>query len=522
MKTVADGSKKVTALMVELREQDSMINSDWDDSDDDEEHHHRPSSLGDESSDKKRTLGLKNSLIDLGDTLLRLAKCSERPPGAKVPRVTLRITRIPSDCDIDDRIQQTFSHLRSKGIHLVFGDLSDVPLTSLPHPLPTMNVRPGRKICLDPTALMALCSDLLHYPLPESREDALKRFFRPRETLQDLPSGRHANGPGRGGEVEEAEKERWRGQSQNSRELVKNLLEEMEAPLIDYLRDTLASSTNTAGRVEWWTTREAVQYLQEILGSEEVVGDGMEQTRMRRLVGLDSGDFFEGSRYANQAGPLVPLRVKIFDHDDLENQPPPTSFHRSLACVAQSCVDNYHAYEAEGGGLTGDVKPKGQEGQIGQAPFSILKALPNFLKPNRIPTPKVAQISLPFPIVSLITLARGAKEGMTTMMCGNVVFRDLFGQGRWKVPGWVQGNYEVEMGRMSGWGTEGQDGRAINGAGSNGCGGGVRDVDDHTVLDQGGLRQMAVEAAVWMLPYRSLGEGKRVKFQQGDYSYPSY
>jgi hypothetical protein len=31
-----------------------------------------------------------------------------------------------------------------------------------------------------------------------------------------------------------------------------------------------------------------------------------------------------------------------------------------------------------------------------------------------------------------------------------------------------------------------------------------------------------VIAAVWMLPYRSLGEGKRVKFEKGDYSYPGH
>lgn len=486
----ADCSKKVTALMVELREQDSMINSDWDDSDDEEEKENSRTDLkaGPSSGGGKTTL--KNSLIDLGDSLLQLAERADRPPGAKVPRVTLRITRISPDCDIDDRIQQTFAHLRSRGIILVFGDLSGVALTSLPRPSPSITVRPARKICLDPTALMALCSDLLHYPLPTTREGALKRFFRPQDTLRDLPSGRHANGPGRGGEVEESEKERWKGQSQNSRELVKNLLEEMEAPLIDYLRDTLASTSDA--EVEWWTTKEALRYLQETLGSEEVVGDGMEQQRMRRLVGLEKGDFFEGSRYANQAGALASLRVRVFDQDDLAPRALPTSFHHSLAAVAQSCVDNYYDYERQ----TTDDPGKGAHPS-----FSVLKALPNFLKPNRIPTPKIAQVSMPFPIVSLITLARGAKEGMTTLMCGNVVFRDLFGQNRWKVPGWVQGNYEVELGREGGVADDMQ-GRGLGGEEEQ--------------------NKVTVDAVVWMLPYRSLGEGKRVKFEQGDYSYPTY
>ena len=442
-----------------------MINSDWDDSDvDDPADDHGEGSSCDVGTLSRPTRGLHNSLIETADMMLDLVQVVERPPGASLPHLTIRVSRIPEDCDVDPRFQETFDVIRAKGVQLVFGDLAEKPLSSLPVGMWHRSLRPSRRICLDPTALMAFCSDLLHHPLPADRAGAIKRFFRPKEALEDRPGGRHANGPGRAGSGDEEVE--WHGQSQNSRELVKNVLEEMEAPLIEEIRDLLESVLEADEEVEWWTTPEAVRYLQEALGSEELVGEGMEQQRMKRLLGLEPGDFFEGSRYASSAGILSNIRVRVFDQDSASvngdsEKAPPTSFHRSLSQVAQSCVDDYLAHLNK---------------------ESSQRDLPNFLKPQRIPVPKVAQLSLPFPIVSLITLARGTREGMTVIMMGNVILRDLFGQPRWKCPGWVQGSYELENAR-------GRD---------------------------------EVIAAVWMLPYRSLGEGKRVKFEKGDYSYPNH
>jgi hypothetical protein len=140
-----------------------------------------------------------------------------------------------------------------------------------------------------------------------------------------------------------------------------------------------------------------------------------------------------------------------------------TSFHSSLASLCSAFLADYYAYMAN---------PKAHSN------------LPTFLHPRRLSTPKVAQLSRPFTIVSLHSFARGAAEGMTTLTMGSVVFRELWSQARWKPRGWSQGNYEHERSRNPG------------GPGT-------------------------VNAAVWLLPYRSLGEGKRVKFEQGDYSYPS-
>jgi hypothetical protein len=462
-----------------------MINSDWSDSEEDEADDRAATEAGKTDSKAAAPGSVCQSLVESVDSLLALADVSDKPPGAVTPKVTLHVTRISLDGeDMDRRIHRTFEVIRSKGVSVVFGDLSSVPLDSLPRPAQPVSLQPSLRICLDPTALMALCSDLLHHPLPASRQDAMKRFFRPTEALCDTPGGRKANGPGRAGEqtgagagykaVDGSEDKEWRGQSQNSRELVKNVLEEMEAPLVEEIRDTLESTLGSGETVEWWTSKEAVVYLTEALGSEVLVGEGMEQRRMRRMLGLEDGDFWEGSRYAGREGLLRGLRIRTFDDGDAEagashatgklSHTSPTSFHRSLAQVARSCISAYFANLSDPSPATHD-------------------ALPNFLKPQRIPVPKVAQLSLPFPIVSLQTLARGAEHGMTTLMFGNVVLRDLFGQSRWKVHGWCQGSYELERAAM-----EAGDG---------------------------------VAAAVWMLPYRSLGEGKRVKFAAGDYSYPN-
>ena len=477
----ADASKKVSSLLAELRKQDSMINSDWSDSED-EPSDTQAAGASETRSKAGPSRSVCQCLIDLVDSLLALAEVSDRPPGALAPKLTLHLTRISlDDQDLDERIPRTFELIRAKGVRVVFGDLSNIPLQSLPRPVQPTSLRPSRRICLDPTALMALCSDILHHPLPTSRQEAMKRFFRPKEALGDDPSGRRANGPGRGGErhgatqsdyvADDSEGDEWRGQSQNSRELVKDLLEEMKAPLVEEVRDLLESTLQEGEQVEWWTSKEAAVYLSEALVGDVLVGEGMEQRRMRRMMGQEPGDFWEGSRYAGQEGVLRDFRVRILDDGDgargsgTNPTNPPTGFHRSLAHVARSCLSDYNAHLA--------------------LPTAKYRSrLPNFLKPQRIPVPNVAQLSLPFPIVSLRTLARGAEEGMTTLMFGNVVLRDLFGQTRWKPHGWCQGSYELERAAM-------ESGEAVI-------------------------------AAVWMLPYRSLGEGKRIKFASGDYSYPNW
>lgn len=481
--------------MAEFREQDSYINSDFD-SDSDSNSDPASSSAcevngTDKNGSSSHTNGqtskkpaLTNSLLTMVDDLLTLAKTCARPPGAPIPSLTIRITRIeefPEEPYEDDRIAATFQLIREKGVKLVFGDLEDTSL-ELPKTIwADQPLNPSRRINLCPTALLGICSDLLHHPLPADEEGAKRRFFRPQECLVQGREGRQGN-EGAGG---------WKGQSQNSRELVKGILDEMEIPLIEEIRDRLGAlqGEGEGSGIEFWATEETVLHVKEALGSEEIVGDGMEQRRMRRLIGLEDGDLFEGSRYEGKEGCLKGIKIKIFESEP-ESGPinqastskttttvtttkksPPTSFHSSLSAVCRQFLSEYYKTVSD---------PDSPESRI----------IPSFLHPRRLPVAKVAQLSRPFPIVSLHSFARGASEGMTTLTMGSVVFRELWSQSRWKPKGWHQSNYELE--------------RAAGAEAGSGDGNGSRG-----------------DAAVWMLPYRCMGEGKRVKFERGDYSYPT-
>lgn len=541
MKWGLTGSKKTSQLLAEFREQDSYLNSDFDsDSDfEDEDHPQASSSTHNGNSDgsgKTTRPLLTNSLLNVVDSLLSVAATCARPPGAPPPRLTIRLSRIeesPPGGHEDDRIDRTLQLIRDKGVNVVFGDLSE---QSLAPPSPRhlrRTVRPARRINLDPTAMIGLCSDLLHHPLPLNEHEARARFFRPEEHLISSRNGAQGRRIRR-----EDEGSSDAGQSQNSRELVKGLLEEMERPLIQDLIDRLGPLSQDGEAVEFWATEEAVLHVKEALGSEELVGEGMEQRRMRRMIGLEEGDFFEGSRYEGREGCLRGLRVRIFDEDGRylnkdrlhsngdkdevdrnasdsnTRQRGTTSFHRSLANLCNTFLSEYYAHM--------------------QDPTSPQAAnLPSFLHPRRLPTPKVAQLTRPFTIVSLHSFAKGAEEGMTTLTMGNVVWRDLWSQGRWRVRGWVQGNYEgddvggtgemqggirsVESGERGQSAGRGEEGRELN--------------EEQTATKRGQQNQEEelkaaaeaewVNAVVWLMPYRSLGEGKRVKFEKGDYSYPS-
>lgn len=296
-------SKKISHLLSEFREQDSYCNSDFDsDSDSDSDLYSKPKGDGASGSQPPP---LRNSLLSLVDNLIEVAKSCERPPGRSPPRLTLRLARIdefPEGGYEDERIPATIQAIRDRGVNVVFGDLSDIPL-QLPTELWTKKpCPPSRKINLDPTALLGLCSDLLHHPLPADEEGARKRFFRPQEHLMPGREGRDGNeGSGT-----------WKGQSQNSRDLVKGTLDEMSKPLIEEIRDTLDALGED---IEFWATEATVQHINEALGSPDIVGDGLEQRRMKRMLGVESGDFFEGSRYEGREGCLKGFKVNVFPAD---------------------------------------------------------------------------------------------------------------------------------------------------------------------------------------------------------------
>ncbi|WVR07720.1 hypothetical protein IAU60_004762 [Kwoniella sp. DSM 27419] len=541
---VADGgrqwvriySKKISHLLAEFREADSYINSDFDsDSSGGEDGDGRDGDGGggNTTGDKGTDDTFTNSLMITARELHRTVHAVERIPGTDPARLIIQLTRIPETPEElnagygdsveegqraewpDSRIPETFARVRAMGIDLVFTDLSTLPLSGLRGcPRPTVPT-PALRFNLDITTLMGLCSDVLHYPLPKTKAEAAGRSLRPVDHLIGTGSasrGRDGTGKGKGkGKKEDEdlqdEDEDLRGQSQNSRELYRCILEEMERPFFDELatvikeaqedwrkRRSHANDTSNMANpppVEFWTTRQAAQYTYEALSAGPAHGYGGEQRRMRRMLGLEEGDFFAESRYEADPGVFAGFRVRVFDVDQFEPGPiptphmdagpgnqkearqesetdgdvPRTGFHRTLAAVTQRFLDQYYAAQA------------GHSATV-----------PNFLQPKKMPSPPIAKITLPFPVVSLHSLHRGAHEGITTLMMGTATLKEVWSQVSWRVRGWERGWYDWEGGFQEG--------------------------------QEPGRREKG-HAAVMIFPYRVFGEGKRVRFEQGDYSYPS-
>lgn len=481
-------SKKISHLLAEFREQDSYINSDFD----------SDSQVDSRGGDACQY----NSLLATAQDLRRAASRAPRIPGAPAPNLSLWLTRIPSTPEQlsaeyldpespvpewpDNRIPQTLAMLKEWGVTVYH--LSPPPLSQLSgHPVPKPPP-PSMKINFDITTLLGLCSDVLHYPLPKDSEEAAKRSLRPKDQLIGKGSavrGRDGTGKGKGKgrrekNAEDEEDEILKGQSQNSRELYRCILEEMERPWVEEFNDvmteaweehkTLYGSTGDEPQVEFWATKEAAQYTFEALTSGPAHGLGAEQRRMKRMLGYEEGDVFEGSRYEGKEGVLKRLKVKIFDAGTRDSEKVErTEFHVSLEAISKAFLDEYYTSLQPP-----DVIKKSQ----GKFKPCIL---PNFLQPKKISAPPIAKITLPFPVVSLHSLYRGAREGMTTVMMGTATFKEVWGQSRWKVRGWERAGYNL----------------APCGDREKGC------------------------AAVMIFPYRVFGEGKRVRFEKGDYSYPN-
>ncbi|WWC71978.1 uncharacterized protein I206_105937 [Kwoniella pini CBS 10737] len=568
-------SKKISHLLAEFREADSYINSDYDTESDSNTSSSSSSSSSSSNSRKITTkLELDNSLITTAKDLISAAEKVDRIPGAPIPKITIHLTRIPSspkDLYInsesidnidwpDERIPKSFDIIRKMGVNLIFGDLSELNLPELKGPEIPLEPIPSLKFNLDITTLMGLCSDVLHYPLPKNKEEAAKRSLRPIDQLIENPKGKDFTGRGRDGtgkdngkgKKEENFEKEFKGQSQNSIELYKCILEEMERPFITefnkIIKDSLSYQSKqkmneSSSKVEFWTTKEAAQYTYEALSSGPAHGEGQEQRRMRIMLGLEKGDFFENSRYKNNEGFLKDFKVKIFDLEGKEEKFKPKSVNEILENVKQyaktlnfdSDLSNSISQLDIDIDIDTDNKIKNKTG-LHQTLYSITKIflnqyyisllplnfnsfsnekmitknenkdkliisqqtnnLPNFLQPRKLPTPPIAKISLPFPVVSLHSLNQGSKENMTTIMMGTATLKEVWGQSLWRIRGWEKGWYN--------WNSSLND-ENNNNNNNNDC----------QEIRENGF------ATVIIFPYRVFGEGKRVRFLKGDYSYPT-
>ncbi|CAK9786546.1 hypothetical protein CC85DRAFT_310907 [Cutaneotrichosporon oleaginosum] len=299
---------KHSRLLVEFREHDSYINSDYDSDSEGE----NGSSPGAE---------LTNSLITQARAIVDAAQHHTRLPGLAQPRIRYVLTRLeeePVGGHPDPRIPKTFAALRDLGIELEFAAQWGAPPPAGTRPSDAV---PAADIVLDLSVLIALCCDSTHYPLPKD-EDELEARFRLLRVDQETPTSK--------------ERLSLAPHSNATRDLRDQLQMEMSRPLIRELRDRLTAAGVTTPR--FWCTREVYGRLP---GLVEVIGGAAERRRAKALFDPSSGNFWEGSRWQGQGTEcLAAIHVRIIEDSDgdLPVHEPETAFDAAVGAVCERMI----------------------------------------------------------------------------------------------------------------------------------------------------------------------------------------
>lgn len=258
---------KESRLLIEFREHDSYINSDYDsDSDDDT---------------GPPTPPLTNTLLTQARALVESVKSHGRLPNLPTPTIKYVLTRLEPTGHSDPRVSETLDMMRNMGIDIEFA--CDWHSTAPPTPPAAPDPIPAEDIVLDLSVLIALCCDSTHYPLPKD-QDELERRFR---AVQDDGSLARLTGA--------------------SRDLRDQLRCEMQRPLILELRDRFAAARVTP---RFWVTKEVRERLPNLV---DVIGGQAERARARALFDPSSGNFWKGSRWEGKAGCLSDIRVRVLE-----------------------------------------------------------------------------------------------------------------------------------------------------------------------------------------------------------------
>lgn len=266
-------SIKESRLLVEFREQDSYINSDW------------------ESDSSDTAPGLTNSLLTNARILAAAAAQYPRTPGLAPPRLRYVLTRLPATGHSDPRVGETIAEMQRLGIHVEFSD-SEWPIPA-PRRIPTL--RPAEDIVLDLSTLIALCCDSTHHPLPVDEYELESRF----RTKKFVPASE--------GSEDSGEERLVLGDYTNAtRDLRDQLRCELRRPLITEMMHRLSGRD-----VRFWITREVRDRLPTLV---DVIGG--ERERYRAAAMFNDDDFWAGSRWEGQVSEnLRDFRVRVLEDE---------------------------------------------------------------------------------------------------------------------------------------------------------------------------------------------------------------
>jgi hypothetical protein len=322
-------------MLSEFREIDSYLTDSGDETEEDWNSIERPSLAQTE---------FDNSVLRMGRSLLKAAKDNPIEGTTRIPHVTLRLTRLDPDLVNDDgtapdpRIRQTLDALGEMGVHVELGERSnsemlEVPISSaeatsvssLPF-IPTSNIN------LDLSVLIALISDLTHAALPQSIEEANRRFVPPKEYREwkqkrQITNGKlkNSHAPPKPSTVEPPGTETDindlpRDLIKHARALTNQLLQEMSKGLLQEISDKITSSTSAPPiKPVFWTTSEARDRCLRIVSK---IGGIHEKRRARAIFCLGPDDpqteipiedaereYWKDSRFPLKFIPLLPIRI---------------------------------------------------------------------------------------------------------------------------------------------------------------------------------------------------------------------
>ncbi|KIM41640.1 hypothetical protein M413DRAFT_152949 [Hebeloma cylindrosporum] len=326
---------KNSRMVSEFREIDSYLTDSEDETEEDWNSIERPSLAQTE---------FDNSVLRMGRSLLKAAKDNPIEGTTRIPRVTLRLTRLDPDLTNDDgtapdpRIRQTLDVLREMGVDVELGERSDSELPEVPissaeaSSLSSLPFVPTSNINLDLSVLIALISDLTHAPLPQSIEEANRRFVPPKEyrewkQTRQITNGKSkkSHGPSKPSSAKPPGTETDindlpRDLIKHARALTNQLLQEMSKGLLQEIRDRVTSSTSAPPtKLVFWTTSEARDRCLRIVSK---IGGVHEKRRARAIFCLGPDDpqteipiedaereYWKDSRFPLNFIPLLPIRI---------------------------------------------------------------------------------------------------------------------------------------------------------------------------------------------------------------------
>ena len=516
---------KNSRLLVEFREQDSYLTGSEDDTDDPDAGY---------AVAKRSSTEFDNSILRMGRSLLEAAKFNVTEGSQQTPRVTLRLTRLVPDSssiselqdlglkiadpalpsqaspNTDKRIGQTLRELLKMGLDVELGELPFQKWDSIQSSKQHVKVfRPSRRINVDLSVLLASISDIAHSSLPATEEEARSRYVPTAEEKErarlrrekhkklvavakaekGLIDSNKQNSNTRNGNVngDSDDKDDEADFCISTNQFAKQAIQEMDTGFLQSIHDRLyADSTDP---VEFWVTKDARDRCLRIV---EKIGGPKEKQRANALFwGMGMGDrlllgkdyssleeaqeaYWGSTRHPTNFLPLIPMRV----FDDTFGEPREivkgmTPFWHQLqrSCtrlLAQGSVDHPRALpESACQTRSSSAEPTEQQQQPEKGTTPPYDALDGEIQ--RAPVMKTNQR---LTVHTVDTLLCGAARGWTTLTSNRLSVREILKES-------LREAGEAE-----------------------------RDLPE----GDGGEKEGADVAAIWLVEPRSLAEGLRSDF----------